>query len=233
MPDQKYLEHMVDTVLQFEGEKTYSYRILRAVKNRFGSTNEFGIFEMEENGLKEVNNPSELFLSHRQEQDSGIAIVAANEGTRPILLEVQALVSPSSYSVPQRTVTGFDIRRLQMILAVLEKRIGLRFSIYDIFVNVAGGVYLSDPSIDLGIAVALVSSLRDMPVNSSSVFVGEIGLTGEVRGVSSIEQRINEARRLGFEKIFLPNSSFKKLHLKSNIKLFPIERISLVLDELF
>ncbi|MGA2297687.1 MAG: DNA repair protein RadA, partial [FCB group bacterium] len=184
----KVLEHMVDTVIQFEGEKTYSYRILRAVKNRFGSTNEIGIFEMEETGLREVTNPSELFLAHRLDVDSGISIVAAIEGTRPVLLEVQALVSSSSYSVPQRSVTGFDIRRLQMILAVLEKRMGLRFGSYDIFVNVAGGIYLSDPSVDLGIAIALVSSLRDKPVSLKSVFIGEIGLTGEVRGVSFIDQ---------------------------------------------
>jgi DNA repair protein RadA/Sms len=229
----KVLEHMVDTVIQFEGEKTYSYRILRAVKNRFGSTNEIGIFEMEETGLREVTNPSELFLAHRLDVDSGISIVAAIEGTRPVLLEVQALVSSSSYSVPQRSVTGFDIRRLQMILAVLEKRMGLRFGSYDIFVNVAGGIYLSDPSVDLGIAIALVSSLRDKPVSLKSVFIGEIGLTGEVRGVSFIDQRINEAQKLGFEKVFLPKASLKKLHNTAKIELFPVERISLVLDELF
>lgn len=229
----KILEHMVDTVLQFEGEKTYSYRILRAVKNRFGSTNELGIFEMNENGLREVLNPSELFLAHRTGEDSGIAIVAAIEGTRPVLLEVQALVSQSNYSVPQRTVTGFDIRRLHMILAVLEKRMGLRFGQSDIFVNVAGGIYLSDPSIDLGVAVALVSSLKDRPINPNTVIIGEIGLTGEVRGVSAIDQRISEAQKLGFEKIILPQISANKSSGNYKIKLLPAERISLVLSELF
>ena len=229
----KVLEHMVDTVLQFEGEKTYSYRILRATKNRFGSTNEIGIFEMSESGLKQVSNPSELFLAQRQEQDSGIAIVAAIEGTRPILLEVQALVSPSGFAVPQRTANGVDIRRLNMILAVLEKRLGMRFRQYDVFVNIAGGVYISDPAIDLGIAGALASSLRDKPINSKTVLIGEVGLTGEVRAVSAIEQRIKEAEKLGFDRIVLPKHSYKKLPGSFKINISPVERISLALSDLF
>ncbi len=227
----KLLEHMVDTVLQFEGEKNYSYRILRAAKNRFGSTNEIGIFEMIQSGLKEVKNPSEIFLAHRNNESSGIAIVAALEGTRPLLLEVQALVTPSYYGMPQRTVNGYDLRRVQMLLAVLEKRLGLRFSQHDVFVNVAGGLYLEDTSADLGIAAALVSSLRDKPVDAKTVHIGEIGLTGEVRSVSALEQRINEAQKLGFNKIIIPNIGSKKnLNLK-DIKLLQVERLSLALNE--
>jgi DNA repair protein RadA/Sms len=227
----KLLEHMVDTVLQFEGDKIYSFRILRAFKNRFGSTNEIGIFEMEDSGLREVLNPSEVFISHRSQDESGIAIVAAIEGTRPILLEVQALVTPSNYGVPQRTSNGLDIRRLQMILAVLEKRLGLRFSQNDIFVNVAGGIYLNDPAVDLGVAAALVSSLKNEPLNSNTVFVGEIGLTGEVRGVSHLEQRLSEAAKLGFEKIILPKAGLKKNYNTLNIELLPIERVSFALSD--
>ncbi len=227
----KLLEHMVDTVLQFEGDKTYSFRILRAFKNRFGSTNEIGIFEMEESGLREVLNPSEIFISHRAQDESGIAIVAAIEGTRPILLEVQALVTPSNYGVPQRTSNGLDIRRLQMILAVLEKRLGLRFSQNDIFVNVAGGIYLNDPAVDLGVAAALVSSLKNEPLSMNTVFIGEIGLTGEVRGVSHLEQRISESAKLGFDKIILPKTGLKKNYQSFNIELLPIERVSFALSD--
>lgn len=229
----KLLEHLVDTVLQFEGEKTYSYRILRALKNRYGSTNEIGIFEMTEKGLSEVRNPSELFLVHRSTNEAGIAIVAAIEGTRPLLLEVQALVTPSNYGMPQRTSNGYDLRRLQMILAVLEKRLGLMFKQYDVFVNIAGGLYVSDPSIDLGIAAALVSSFRDKPIESGFVLVGEIGLTGEVRQVSNLEQRINEARKLGFHTIFLPSSGTAKINPKSGINIKKVEKVSLAMTELF
>ncbi len=228
----KLLEHMVDTVLQFEGEKTYSYRILRSIKNRFGSTNEIGIFEMGDKGLREVPNPSEVFLAQREENASGIAIVASIEGTRPILLEVQALVSPSGYSVPQRTSTGFEMRRLQMILAVLEKRLGVEFRHNDVFVNVAGGVYMNDPSLDLGLAAALVSSLNDNPVEQSSVLIGEIGLTGEVRPVANAEQRIKEAEKLGFKRIFIPSQSFDKINGKYSIEIVPVPRISIALSKL-
>jgi DNA repair protein RadA/Sms len=229
----KVLEHLVDAVLQFEGEKTYSYRILRTLKNRFGSTNEIGIFEMKESGLSEVTNPSEHFLAHRKSEDSGVAIAAAIEGTRPILLEVQALVSPSGYNVPQRTATGFDIRRLSMLLAVLEKRLGEKFRQMDVFVNVAGGVYLSDPSADLAVAAALVSSLRDKHLNSNTVLLGEIGLTGEIRPVSLIEQRISEAEKLGFSTVFLPSQSMKKISRRFDIELQPVDRISLAFSNIF
>ena len=190
----KILEHMVDTVLQFEGEKTYSYRILRAIKNRYGSTNEIGVFDMQSSGLAEVKNPSELFLINRSQQDPGVVIVAAMEGTRPILLEVQALVSPSGYSMPQRTVNGIELRRLQMILAVLEKRLGIKFNNFDVFANIAGGISINDPAIDLGIAAALVGSHRDEAINDNTIIMGEIGLTGEVRQISNLEQRIAEGQ---------------------------------------
>ncbi|TAL68951.1 MAG: DNA repair protein RadA [Bacteroidetes bacterium] len=227
----KLLEHMVDTVLQFEGEKNYSYRILRAAKNRFGSTNEIGIFEMEQSGLKEVKNPSEIFLAHRNNDSSGIAIVAAMEGSRPLLLEVQALVTPSYYGMPQRTVNGYDLRRIQMLLAVLEKRLGLRFSQHDVFVNIAGGLYLEDTSADLGIAAALVSSLRDKPVDPKTVYIGEIGLTGEVRSVSYLDQRLNEAQKLGFDKIIIPNTGSNRNPNLNNINLIQVERLSLALND--
>mgnify|MGYP000974573813 CR=1 FL=1 len=227
----KLLEHVVDTVLQFEGEKSYSYRILRSLKNRFGSTNEIGIFEMAESGMRQVVNPSEVFLSHRDVTESGVAIIAAIEGSRPILLEVQALVSPTGYAVPQRVSNGYDLRRLNMILAVLEKRLGENFRHHDVFVNVAGGVYLNDPSVDLGIAASLVSSLRDIPIDAGTVLVGEVGLTGEVRLVSNIEQRVSEAHKLGFSRMVLPK--LKTVHRKPGIELIQAERISLALGKIF
>jgi DNA repair protein RadA/Sms len=229
----KILEHLVDTVLQFEGDKMYSYRILRALKNRYGSTNEIGIFEMKNSGMREVTNPSELFLAKRTCDESGIAIAAAMEGSRPLLMEVQALVTPSGYSVPQRISNGIDQRRLQMILSVLEKRLGMPFRQNDVFVNIAGGLYVDDPAADLALAVALVSSLRDMPVEHNSVFIGEIGLTGEIRQVSSIEQRINEAVKLGFDNIYAPNNPFKNASNLGGSRIKVIERISLALTELF
>ncbi len=229
----KLLEHTVDTVLQFEGDKTYSFRILRALKNRYGSTNEIGIFDMTEHGLREVLNPSEIFLAQRKAEDSGVAVVSPMEGTRPLLLEAQALVTPTGFAVPQRTATGFDTRRLNMILAVLEKRLGEKFRQMDVFVNAAGGVWLSDPAVDLGVAAALVSSLRDKPIDSATLLIGEIGLTGEVRAVSNIEQRLKEAQKLGFKKAFIPASSLNKLSKSFEIKLIPVERISLAFAELF
>lgn len=228
----KILEHLVDTVLQFEGDKSYSFRILRSLKNRFGSTNEIGIFEMDNTGLNEVTNPSEIFLANRMHNASGIAIVAAIEGSRPILLEVQALVSPTSYSVPQRTSNGFDQRRLQMILAVLEKRLGIPFWKHDVFINIAGGIYLNDPSVDLGIASALVSSFRDEALSPETVIIGEIGLTGEVRMVSSIDQRISEIGKLGFGTVILPKNNIKNFN-SGKIRLLEVERISLALTHLF
>ena len=206
----KVLEHIVDTVLQFEGEHIYSYRILRAVKNRYGSTNEIGVFEMSEDGLQEVLNPSEVFLSQRNAGESGTAVTAAMEGSRPILGEVQALVTPTSYNQPQRSATGLDYRRLQMILAVLEKRLGLALGRHDVFVNIAGGLRLDDPAVDLGVAAAIVSSFRDIAIQADTALIGEIGLTGEVRAVVNIEQRVNEARKLGFQNIVLPESNMKR-----------------------
>ncbi len=229
----KILEHLVDTVIQFEGEKTYSYRILRALKNRYGSTNEIGIFEMSENGLIEVSNPSEVFLTGRNDLASGITIASIMEGSRPILLEVQSLVTPTSYGMPQRVLNGFDNRRLQMILAVLEKRLGIPFSHNDVFVNIAGGVYLNDASADLAVAIALVSSFKDIAIDTKTVFIGEIGLTGEVRSVTSIEQRIAEADKLGFERVFFPMGSTSKILRKFSVKLEPIERISALFHHLF
>jgi DNA repair protein RadA/Sms len=229
----KILEHLVDTVLQFEGEKMYSYRILRALKNRYGSTNEIGIFEMQGNGMREVKNPSELFLADRQNKESGIAITAAIEGSRPLLLEVQALVTPSGYSVPQRTSNGFDQKRLQMILSVLEKRLGMPFRQHDVFVNIAGGLYIDDPAVDLALSLALVSSLRDIPLDMDTCFIGEIGLTGEIRQVSSLEQRINEAVKLGFTNIYSPMDPYKEKTAPKGFRLKVIERISLALTEVF
>lgn len=227
----KLLEHMVDTVLQFEGDKTYSYRILRSLKNRYGSTNEIGVFDMQNDGLQEISNPSEIFLMNRNAMDPGISIVAAIEGTRPILLEVQALVSPSGYSMPQRTAVGIEFRRLQMILAVLEKRLGIPFRNYDVFINIAGGIYLNDPAIDLGIASALVSSQKDIPIRDKTVIIGEIGLTGEVRPVNLLEQRVAEAEKLGMNNAFIPKS--KNQFKNSKINILTVERISLALADIF
>lgn len=229
----KQLEHLVDAVLQFEGDKTYSYRILRAVKNRFGSTNEIGVFEMVEAGLREVPNPSEIFLAQRNREDSGSAIVATVEGTRPLLIEVQALVTPTGYSVPQRSATGFEYRRLQMILAVLEKRLGVDFRHQDVFVNIAGGISLNDPAMDLGVAAAIVSSLRDVSLDSTMVIIGEIGLSGEVRPVPAIDQRLAETQKLGFKTALLPASNAAKVVRQKGLSLVPVERISLAFTQLF
>lgn len=207
----KVLEHMVDTVLQFEGERTHLYRILRAAKNRYGSTNEIGVFEMGEKGLIEVPNPSALFLSERSFGASGSTVAATMEGTRPILVEAQALVTRSSYGVPQRTATGFDYKRLQMLLAVLEKRMGLKLGDQDVFVNIAGGVRVDDPGVDLAVAAAIASSFRDIPVDSSTVLVGEIGLGGEIRGVAHVPLRVAEAAKLGFESVVIPEINARKL----------------------
>jgi DNA repair protein RadA/Sms len=200
----KVLEHMVDAVMQFEGEGMYSYRLLRALKNRYGSTNEIGVFDMTSLGLREVLNPSEALLASHHDGEPGTAIVAVIEGTRPLLVEVQALVSPSGYSVSQRVSTGYDSRRLQLILAVLEKRGGLAIRQNDVFVNIAGGLTIQDPALDLGIAIAVASSAYDRPLPSSSAFVGELGLTGEIRRVSHLDQRLAEAGRLGIRTVYAP-----------------------------
>jgi DNA repair protein RadA/Sms len=207
----RVLEHMVDTVLYFEGDQHHAYRILRSVKNRFGAANEIGVFEMRETGLREVPNPSEIFLSERSYGVSGSTVVCSLEGTRPILVEIQALVTPSSYGTPQRTTTGFGAQRLQMILAVLEKRAGLAFSDYDVFINVAGGVKLDEPAVDVGVAIAAASSFRDIPTDTHSVLIGEIGLGGEIRTVSQVEPRLKEAAKLGFDRAVIPSNNVERL----------------------
>ncbi|MFQ5798375.1 MAG: DNA repair protein RadA [Bacteroidota bacterium] len=228
----KVIEHMVDTVLQFEGERHYAYRILRAVKNRFGSTNEIGIFEMRETGLEEMKNPSEVFLSERSYGASGSTVVASMEGTRPILVEVQALVTPTSYGMPQRNSTGLDYRRLALLLAVLEKRVGLRLGMHDVFVNIVGGVRIDEPAVDLGIATSIVSSLRDIPVDSQSVAVGEIGLAGEIRTIGQIEKRVLEAKKLGFKRVIVPKNNLKGLKVNTEIQVVGVDRIDKAMEEL-
>ena len=200
----KVLEHIVDTVLQFEGDQQYMYRILRAQKNRFGSTSEIGIYEMRQNGLREVSNPSELLLSTAREGLSGIAIAAAVEGVRPLLIEVQALVSSAAYGTPQRSSTGFDARRLNMLLAVLEKRVGFKLLQKDVFLNIAGGIRVQDPAIDLAVLAAVLSSNMDIALDAGTCLCGEVGLAGEIRSVNRIEQRIAEAQKLGFKRILIP-----------------------------
>ncbi len=203
----RLLEHMVDTVLYFEGERHHTFRILRAVKNRFGSTNEMGIFEMREEGLTEVLNPSEIFLEERSAGASGSSIVASMEGTRPILVEIQALISPTSFGNPRRMATGIDHNRVSLIMAVLEKRVGLLLQNQDAYLKVAGGVKLDEPAIDLAVAVSIASSFRDTPPNPADCFIGEVGLTGEVRRVSRIEQRVKEAAKLGFKRMIIPEAN--------------------------
>lgn len=205
----RLLEHMVDCVLYFEGERHHTYRLLRAVKNRFGSTNEIGIFEMRESGLAEVQNPSELFLSERPLGVSGSTVVASMEGTRPVLVELQALVSQTNFPTPRRMATGVDYNRLSLIAAVLEKRMGLFLQNQDIYMNVAGGVKLDEPAVDLAIAICIASSFKEVPTQPYDVIFGEVGLTGEVRGVSRVDQRVHEARKLGFRRVILPEKSLK------------------------
>jgi DNA repair protein RadA/Sms len=202
----RILEHMVDTVLHFEGDKNHLYRLLRCIKNRFGPAQEVGVFEMKEGGLEEVTNPSELFLSDSDLEVSGNSIACVMEGTRPILVEVQALVSSSSYGTPQRTASGFDQRRLSLLIAVLEKRGGLHFGDQDVYLNVAGGLKITDPAADLAVISALSSSLKDIVVDKKTVFIGEVGLGGEIRNVSYLEQRIREAGKMGIQRSVLPKS---------------------------
>jgi len=229
----KVLEHIVDTVLQFEGESNHSFRILRSQKNRFGSTNEIGIFEMHENGLVEVKNPSELFLSDREKNISGSAITASVEGTRPILLEVQALVTPSNYGNPQRVTTGFDSRRLSILLAVLEKRANLRLSANNVFLNMAGGVRIMEPAVDLAVCCSIASSLLDKIIDNKSVMIGEVGLGGEIRSVGNIEKRIQEAEKLGFKRIFIPGNNLKGLKVNTGINISGVNNIGEILLSIF
>ena len=220
----KLLEHIVDTVLQFEGDQHYMYRILRAQKNRFGSTSELGIFEMRQDGLREVTNPSELLLSGNHEGLSGIAIAAAVEGIRPLLIEVQALVSSAAYGTPQRSSTGFDGRRLNMLLAVLEKRVGFKLLQKDVFLNIAGGIRVNDPAIDLAVMAAVLSSSMDIPLNREICLTGEVGLAGEIRPVSRLEQRIQEAAKLGFKRILVPAG--QKTIPAKNIEIIPVKKVA-------
>lgn len=227
------LEHMVDTVLYFEGERQHTFRILRAVKNRFGSTNEIGIFEMQSQGLVEVLNPSEVFLEERLDGATGSAIVVTMEGTRPILAEVQALVTPTMFGNAKRTTTGLDFNRASLIMAVLEKRAGLLLQNQDAYLKSAGGVKLDEPAIDLAVAVALASSYKDKPTNPQECFIGEIGLTGEIRRVNRIEQRINEAAKLGFTKVYAPKNSLTGIKIPKEITVIGVTTIGEVLQKVF
>lgn len=230
----KVLEHIVDVVLQFEGDRNYTHRILRTIKNRFGSTSELGIYEMQGIGLREVSNPSELLLSQKEEDLSGSAIAATLEGIRPMLIETQALVSTAVYSSPQRSATGFDLRRLGMLLAVLEKRCGFQFASNDIFLNIAGGIKVSDPAIDLAIISALISSLEDVSLPSNICFAGEVGLSGEIRSVQRAEQRIQEANRLGFEQIFVSKFNMKGIDPSNyDIEIIPVGKVEELYNYLF
>ena len=230
----KTLEHMVDTVLQFEGDRHLSYRILRTTKNRFGSTSELGIYEMQGDGLRQVSNPSEILLSQRAESLSGMAIGATLEGNRPLLVEVQALVSPAAYGTPQRSSTGFDAKRLQMLLAVLEKRAGLRLGQSDVFLNIAGGLRLDDPALDIAVCAAVVSSLNDLPIPGDVCLAAEIGLSGEVRAVSRLDQRLAEAEKLGFREMYVSHFNGKGLDLaRYGLRVHPVSRLDEVLAGLF
>jgi DNA repair protein RadA/Sms len=231
----KVLEHMVDTVLQFEGDRHHVYRILRAIKNRFGSTAELGIYEMKGDGLAEVANPSALLLSQRDASLSGTAVACTMEGVRPFLIETQALVSSAVYGTPQRTTTGYDLRRLHMILAVLEKRCGFRLAAKDVFLNIAGGIRVEDPAIDLAIICAILSSAEDIAIDPAICFAGEVGLTGEIRPVNRIEARINEAARLGFKEIYVSgyNAGAEKLKKEAAIKVVPVGKVEEVFGLLF
>ena len=226
----KVLEHMVDTVLYFEGDQNHSYRMLKGIKNRFGSTNEVGIFEMNQGGLEEILNPSQTFIAERPEEVSGSVIVPCVEGSRSILAELQALVSSANFGNPSRMTTGVDRRRVSLILAVLEKRLGLNIQMEDIHINVAGGFEIKEPAIDLGLATAMVSSFRDKPIPSDFAIIGEIGLSGEVRAVNKIQKRVNEASKLGFNKFILPHGNLDDLSKNDKLSFFGVKKISKVLD---
>ncbi len=228
----KVLEHMVDTVLQFEGDRHLSYRILRTIKNRFGSTSELGIYEMRSNGMIPVENPSEILITQREEQLSGITIGATLEGNRPMLIEVQSLVSTATYGTPQRSPTGFDLKRLNMLLAVLEKRAGLRLGAHDVFVNIAGGIRVQDPAIDLALCVSLMSSYHEIPVPAKACFAAEIGLGGEIRAVNRIQDRISEAEKLGFSEMYISAHSRKGLLKFQTIQVKTFTKLETVIASL-
>lgn len=229
----KVLEHIVDAVLQFDGDQHYMYRILRSIKNRFGSTAELGIYEMRQNGLREVSNPSELLLTQNHEGLSGVAIAAAIEGIRPFLIETQALVSTAAYGTPQRSATGFDIRRMNMLLAVLEKRAGFKLIQKDVFLNIAGGLRVNDPGMDLSVLSAVLSSNLDIAVERNVCMTGEVGLSGEIRPVNRIEQRILEAEKLGFNRIIIPRNNLKGFTAKTNIEIIEVRKVEEAFRQLF
>lgn len=226
----RMLEHMVDAVLYFEGDRHHTYRILRGVKNRFGSTNEMGIFEMKELGLQEVLNPSEIFLEERSQGTAGSTVVASMEGTRPVLVEIQALISPSSFGNPRRMATGIDSNRVPLLMAVLEKRVGLMLQNQDAYIKVAGGVKLDEPAIDLAIAISIASSFRDQPTNPDDIFIGEVGLTGEIRRVSRIEQRVQEAAKLGFKRVICSAHNIQGWTKPSSIEVIGVDTVQEALD---
>ncbi|HBF1964499.1 TPA: DNA repair protein RadA [Clostridioides difficile] len=221
----KLLEHMVDTVLYFEGERYNTYRLVRAVKNRFGSTNELGVFEMRDLGLVELDNPSKILISEKPKDVAGSVIISTVEGTRPMLLELQALVSPTSFGIPKRTSTGVDYNRVGMLLAVLEKRVGLQIQNQDVYINIVGGIKINEPSIDLGIAISVASSFRNIPIDEDIAVTGEVGLTGEVRAVSFIEKRIAECKKLGFKKIVVPRSNYDVVKETKGIEIWPVDNL--------
>ena len=230
----KILEHIVDAVLQFEGDQHYLYRILRPIKNRFGSTSELGIYEMRENGLRQVSNPSELLLTDSHQGMSGVSIACTIEGVRPFLIEVQALASTAVYGTPQRSAIGFDVRRMNMLLAVLEKRVGFKLGQKDVFLNIAGGLKVSDPAIDLAVISAILSSSLDIAIDRTVCMTGEVGLSGEIRPVSRIEQRIAEAGKLGFERIIIPSANMHGLNTKkAGIKIVPVSKVEEAFKQLF
>lgn len=228
----RVLEHMVDTVLYFEGDRHAAYRILRGVKNRFGSTNEIGVFEMRKSGLREVENPSEFMLSGRPEDASGSVVACSMEGTRPILVEVQALVCRSNFGIPRRTATGTDFNRVNLLMAVLEKRLGLKLADCDAYVNIAGGIKMNEPALDLGIVLAIISSYKEKPIDERTICFGEVGLSGEIRAVSMAEQRVQEARKLGFEVCILPEVSKAAMQEMTGIKLIGIKNVKDAIDYL-
>lgn len=230
MAGPRVLEHMVDTVLYFEGDRHASYRILRGVKNRFGSTNEIGVFEMRQDGLREVENPSEFMLNGRPEHASGSVVACSMEGTRPILLEIQALVCRSNFGMPRRTAAGTDYNRVNLLMAVLEKRLGLPLSSYDAYVNIAGGIRINEPAVDLGIVMALVSSYKNRPVSEDVLVFGEVGLSGEVRAVNMPEQRVSEAKKLGFRTCILPAVSVDAVKNIQGIKVMGVRSINEAID---
>jgi DNA repair protein RadA/Sms len=229
----KLLEHMVDTVLYFEGDRNHIFRVLRAVKNRFGSTNEIGVFEMKDQGLDEVANPSAVFLSERPAAAAGSVVAASMEGTRPILVELQALTSGTSFGTPRRTILGLDANRVALLAAVMEKKVGMHLMGYDIFMNVAGGVKVAEPAVDLAIVAAIASSFLDKPVPERTVVIGEVGLTGEVRAIGQAEQRILEARKMGFDRCIVPQSNLKRLPDAEGIRIAGVQSVSDAVEALF